>query len=476
MVYETINNNIYNFSKKLPYVTVSAKGISNGLSTIINDGADFGPDTYLGATTKNRFGPPYTTTSGIQEAINYASQNGGKIILTSGIFGITSPITINYSGISIEGVSFGESPKINTYISVNASGIDGIDINGQYELEYITLKNLIIQFNTSSTGHGINLSSPSNIEGLTRANFENLTIHDTDSNHYGFNLTNILFLKADRLSTYNCGGGINITINGNESDLSGNSIFTETLISGFNGSSLPAINLNGNPNSNGIQLITFNRLELDSGSNGGNGNPYLNIENTTSSQFNNVVIENDLTSGTYIPVSISNSSYLTFNGLQINNASTTEQPQINISNSTWVYMNNWYNTGPPNATINMLSGSTNCEFNGNAGPFNFNGNGIKINTLAGLIPFTASGPTAGSVSGIYTTYSPSYKKILITFSGYENDTTTNQTINFPLPFSTSAVITGNNTGLTISASTSGITITAPNSTATYNGIVIVEGY
>lgn len=42
-----------------PYVTVSAKGIKNGLSDRMNDGADFGIDT------------PNTKTSGIQEAINY---------------------------------------------------------------------------------------------------------------------------------------------------------------------------------------------------------------------------------------------------------------------------------------------------------------------------------------------------------------------------------------------------------------------
>jgi hypothetical protein len=30
-----------------PWITVSAKGISNGLSDIPNDGADFGPDTYI---------------------------------------------------------------------------------------------------------------------------------------------------------------------------------------------------------------------------------------------------------------------------------------------------------------------------------------------------------------------------------------------------------------------------------------------
>jgi predicted Zn-dependent protease with MMP-like domain len=73
-------------------------------------------------------------------------------------------------------------------------------------------------------------------------------------------------------------------------------------------------------------------------------------------------------------------------------------------------------------------------------------------------------------------YSPNYKKVVIQVSGYENDSTTDQTIDFPMAFSTSAAISGNNTGLTVSASTSGITITAPDSTTTYNGVIIVEGW
>jgi len=55
-----------------PYMVVSANGISNGLSDTYNDGADFGPDTMLGATAPGQYGPPYSNTCGIQEAINYA--------------------------------------------------------------------------------------------------------------------------------------------------------------------------------------------------------------------------------------------------------------------------------------------------------------------------------------------------------------------------------------------------------------------
>jgi len=81
-----------------PYITVSAKGISNGLSNTFNDGADFGPDTLLNATSPSQYGPPFSNTGGIQEAINYvATQGGGEIRLTQGTFNITSTerVTIN---------------------------------------------------------------------------------------------------------------------------------------------------------------------------------------------------------------------------------------------------------------------------------------------------------------------------------------------------------------------------------------------
>ena len=66
-----INRNIYS-NRNQQVITVSPKGIANGLSTIPNDGADFGPDTTLGATSPGQTGAPYTETTGIQEAWNYA--------------------------------------------------------------------------------------------------------------------------------------------------------------------------------------------------------------------------------------------------------------------------------------------------------------------------------------------------------------------------------------------------------------------
>ena len=87
-----------------------------------------------------------------------------------------------------------------------------------------------------------------------------------------------------------------------------------------------------------------------------------------------------------------------------------------------------------------------------------------------------SGTTSGTINLRFIKYSLSYKKLIIYFNNYENNTSTNQSINYPLPFNSYAIITANNTGLTINTTTTGITITTPNSTTTYNGIVIVEGY
>jgi len=94
-----------------PYVTVSAKGISNGLSDTYNDGADFGPDTMLNATSPNQYGPPYTQTAGIQEAINYiTSLGGGDIVVAHGTYTATTNIVITGSNIRLRGLG---KPTLN---------------------------------------------------------------------------------------------------------------------------------------------------------------------------------------------------------------------------------------------------------------------------------------------------------------------------------------------------------------------------
>jgi len=94
--------------KGAPYITVSANGISNGQSTILNDGADFGPDTMLGATSNDQYGPPYTQTAGIQEAINYVRSFANsesaylpEIHLSPGTYLVHQPIYLKYTSTNL---------------------------------------------------------------------------------------------------------------------------------------------------------------------------------------------------------------------------------------------------------------------------------------------------------------------------------------------------------------------------------------
>ena len=103
-----------------PYITVSAKGRSNGLSTKINDGADFGPDTQLSLVLTNASkttGAPYSVSNGIMEAIAYAHYSGiNTVVILDGNF------TINPATYSISS---------NNFANYGLSYFDNMTILGQ---------------------------------------------------------------------------------------------------------------------------------------------------------------------------------------------------------------------------------------------------------------------------------------------------------------------------------------------------------
>ena len=78
-----------------PYITVSSKGLANGLSEYFNDGADFGPDSLQADGS-------LTQTSGIQEACAYInslpysplSSAHPSILLTAGRFIINATVNM----------------------------------------------------------------------------------------------------------------------------------------------------------------------------------------------------------------------------------------------------------------------------------------------------------------------------------------------------------------------------------------------
>ena len=112
----------------VPEITVSSKGVANGLSTEYNDGYDFGPDSYDPNSTASI---PYTQTSGIQEAYNYAISIAVEnvygtyempvILLREGDYYINEPFTVSGGSKTIHSCTIRGSGFDNTRLIANVS-------------------------------------------------------------------------------------------------------------------------------------------------------------------------------------------------------------------------------------------------------------------------------------------------------------------------------------------------------------------
>ncbi len=110
--------------------------------------------------------------------------------------------------------------------------------------------------------------------------------------------------------------------------------------------------------------------------------------------------------------------------------------------------------------------------------------GVAVGTAIGDIPkitaadkVTITGTTAGSIILYQNLAATGQTNEVYAFvSGYENDTTTNQTGTYSIPFVTVAPdIAENTSGLTISTTGTVLTITAPDATTIYNGFISIKG-
>ena len=182
----------YKEKVKVPEIVVSSKGVANGLSEEYNDGWDFGPDSYDPTSTAN---PPYTQTSGIQEAFNYSTANAmaysgiyifPTVRILDGIFKVSEPLTFgigslptsgNYS-VNIIGNGYTNS-HINWIGSTSPQAILTIDPN----INNIYIANLnpgVARNATGSPSYGIYWDSAKGLadNGIT---IENMTFGMTSS-------------------------------------------------------------------------------------------------------------------------------------------------------------------------------------------------------------------------------------------------------------------------------------------------------
>ena len=429
-----------------PYITVSSKGLANGLSEYFNDGADFGPDSLQADGS-------LTQTSGIQEAWNYATSIATyagsyinayippEIRLTAGLFKINA--TVNFTA---------SKPMINCRIIGSGQGNTWFEIgsalSGQYAFTY-----------------------DGNVFNSANLVFSHFTAYPEPNVSPVPN-----FLKCDFSSSTYPQGAIFTGVDFNISEGFGaNAVVFDTVGQVFL----------TNPEIYGGAGITFNNLlgaSVIGGNNGEAQNPWI-VYNTP------VFIMDGMGTG---------------EGQPIIHLNTVKQAIIRDTAFEYVDINGDCNTIMLSGTVKVgtqgsyrLDSTTTGitvdrlivigdEYTGTLSSFAYlNRSAITVNSFhivglsskyTGITTNTTNGTTAGTVIQQQVEYEHQNKKIMLFFSGYENDTTTNQVIDFLNTFGTIAGITSNTTGLTISVTTSGITITTPDSTTTYSGIVIVEGY
>ena len=500
----------------VPEITVSAKGVANGLSEEYNDGWDFGPDTYNPSVTS---GVPLTQTNGIVEALNYAQSNlemyfppqfsspvrpiyynVKKVKLMPGLFKITAPITMQFYGgyngyaTYLPNILEGSGPLATFIMDATSSGLSNMITTNSYTGSYISnqevsqenfnyIGNFSLVANNNNTQYGLNMNIG---DGPPHATIEHI-------NFIGNFTQRALWYNSDEsfihyLSFFNTNNTINATILAN-----GGVAYADHLYaSGYN-----YLNLEVGGSEVYISDSLINSLKIGSQS----------TDNPLASAFGSgdIFIENSWfgnNSGIGYTIGIFNS----LTSLHIKNThlktfatSTTasdsppafylgyapsSSPAFNTLSIRSYDLNAYQNIS---GAVTMLSQDTSGnewllkQFSHIDAHTDFSGYAIQTSEFSTIngkwVPqIITNGTTAGTVTQLVLENQSGYKKVMFYFNGYENDTTTNQSIDFIYPFATIANVSANTTGLTISATTSGSTITAPDSTTTYSGIVIVEGY
>lgn len=197
------------------------------------------------------------------------------------------------------------------------------------------------------------------------------------------------------------------------------------------------------------------------------------IDGTTLSLALGNIIKLDLSNAnTWTAVQTFNNS-ISIGGATFNIASLTSAQYIYYDGTDWVNV-----TPIVGATLTETSGQLALNL-ANANTWTATQT-FDTATITNINPsstqITLTGTTAGSIINSMPFTGTSYKKIILYVDAYENDTTTSQSITFPTAFATTNGVTFNDTTLSLVLSLSTVTVDTPDTTSTYSGMVIIEGY
>ena len=474
----------YKEKAKVPEIVVSSKGVANGLSEEYNDGWDFGPDSYDPTSTSK---PPYTQTVGIMEAINYASTTNQKIKITSGVFDINTDFAEMNDTNSYGLINLPYNPATSTStpnpIFIEMEGTYGVwgAANGNPDGTPVPTNGTVLYFHTpSSIPPSTETTALAAINGGTNgfSNYVFLLINHitfrTDSNpkFRMFQLGAVAGVSMENVRV-DINYAINSNIGGSTTTNPAPPQPTSTIAIGIDdysgGAQSRGLRRYVNILVNGFYIgYKFNTSQFSEyqnlytyfcyygfqiGRGGSHGLRFGNIGtlfNTYPILLDSGIVAIEKYADNPAPTDESSEWY--YEQYTINSTiSTALSNYLKIMHGTVVYP-----TFSPDATASTV---------------------YEINSEYLLSPQrTVDGTTAGKFSDLLVANTVYNHKEVFYFSGYENDTATNQSSDFIIPFTTVNGIVANTTGLTITISLTGITITSPDSTTTYSGIVIIEGY
>jgi len=163
-------------------------------------------------------------------------------------------------------------------------------------------------------------------------------------------------------------------------------------------------------------------------------------------------------------------------GINLANENTWTVPQtFSVTTTPTKFICTITKTGAPIVDFYNSSGSIVASIDNN-GTANFSGNIITSTALnVNAATTSVTGTTAGSIIWDMPFQGSGYKKVVVYLDGYENDTTTPQTITFPTAFTYTPNVYNPAAVPGVTASTTALSID-PNTTTVYTAWIIVEGF
>ena len=414
---------------------------------------------------------PKTQTLGLQEMVNYVfANNGGKVLIKKGLYDISNapfqPLGdgVNYAQIVI--------PEVSTGLTGDSSPTNMISINIEGEGYFASAYGTAAMINGSGTQiySSANKTTAYSIFGCHTGTITG----QGNINPVNIMLDKVAFVTAPSTTLngidlryafmYNIGSiGIGVHFASSQP--------TTSEINGGTGAILGI----GNYQSAYLYVDNINIFGYTSAM---SPSPPLYINNIWVGICQNV-FTNIMTTGADYGIFVHNLGIHNVETL-VNNPPGTNFiiiiDVVNLGDQGAPYTLTYYSQGSNVYGQAYFGSIENDQYPGLSSGINSAGL-FFVSGLVQQMKDTVNAPTSGSLNYfIGTGASQSGWKYIFNFSSYENDTTTDQTVSFPMAFTNTPAIVGNTTGLTITATTSGITITAPDSTTTYSGIVIVEGY